>query len=656
MPDSDLKPIEIAAQDGTAGAAASAIRNLGQVKGAVEGLQGAMAQLSGASGSATSTLESAFSKIAGKLAGGALVVGLFATIKNARDSLAELGDRSEDLRLPAQLLNDMGLAAAQARVPVDKLNESMKFFAEVSKKDAEEAKDFYTALGNINQASAVAFKNAKTQEERLRIVGDAFRSTTDEVKRAQLGLQAFNTDNERALSVLAAGSAGLDEFKARAAALGVVIDEAMIRKSQDAQASMNVLATVLRDRVNIGVTELWQGVTSLVPDLKGLGETFGIATGPGRTFAEMIRATRVELANLSAWAEIAAAVIKNPFDSAARGAAIASALAKRETFDIKNNFLGLDAGLNDIGKKIEATARGAFKPRPKLNEEEGGEDAFGRAESQIRKRIALTDAETSTIGQNTAARERAKVVAELEEAAKRANIAAGEKNTEVTNEQRASIERLADAMAAATERQRRMKDQWEGINETFRYFGNVAGEAFDRLFDKTKSWGDFAVSTARNVAREMFNAALMGTGAFAKMFGTNSGSGGVGGIIGGIVSAFAGGGNPTGWATNPWSGAGAMAVPTFAGGGTIPAGGLALVSEHKRPRFLRAGSEPITVTPGEPGGGGQPIMISISLDGANGDEAVRRMAFEASQRAMQQALAQVPGIVVKTQAQSWRTQ
>lgn len=618
MSDSDLRPIEIAAHDGTGHAAASAVANLRNVKGAVDQLSGAMGQVSGASESAAAGMESAFTKIAGRLAGGALVVGLVAALKGARDQLADLGDRADDLRLPAQYLAEMEIAAAQARVPLEKLTAAQQFFAEVSKKDAEDAEDFYTALGNISKASAEAFKSAGSQIERQKIVGDAYRSTADEVKRAQLGLEAYGSDNERLLGVVNAGTEGLAQYRAKALELGVVIDEAMIKKAQDAQSTMNVLSTVIRDRVNIGINELVQAAPGLIAQLKDLGGAFGIASGPASTFTDIIRGTKEELAKLQFFAEFAGAGLQHMFgfiDRGAADAARAAAVARYEMNALKNSTLAVAAGIEeDIGKSsdpLKITVRPAFKPRPELNpDKDNDEDAFSRAESQIRKRIALTDAETATIGLNTEARERAKVVAELEEAAKRANIAAGEKNTEVTDEQRRSIEKLADAMLLAAKRQREAKTAWDGLNETARYFGNVVVDAFDVAMDKTKSWADFTIASARNVAKELLRAAITGEGAFAKLFGMASSNGGTGGIFGMLLSGLSGfKGSGPGVSDATFSGFSLpgtnAAVAKFAGGGQIPAGGLALVSEHKNPRFLRAGDEPITVTPGEPVGGGR---------------------------------------------------
>jgi hypothetical protein len=172
-----------------------------------------------------------------------------------------------------------------------------------------------------------------------------------------------------------------------------------------------------------------------------------------------------------------------------------------------------------------------------------------------------------------------------------------------------------------------MKDAWDGVNESARYFGNVTLNALDVLTDKTKSWADFTKSALRDLMKEFQRAALTGEGSFAKLFGTNSASGGTGGIFGALAGAFGigGGANPVvPGATNVVGIAGATPVPTFAEGGVIPAGGLALVSEHSAGggKFMRAGDEPITVTPGNvSSGGGYQDNRQFHFDASGADPA-----------------------------------
>jgi hypothetical protein len=201
----------------------------------------------------------------------------------------------------------------------------------------------------------------------------------------------------------------------------------------------------------------------------------------------------------------------------------------------------------------------------------------------------------------------------------------------VTAEQRVQINKLADAMFEAAKRQRETKNAWEGLNDTVRYFGNMAGDVLDVLTDKTKTWSDFTITAARNVAKELMRAAITGEGAFAKILGlASASSGGTGGLGGALVSLFKGSPSGASAASAPLSivgGAGSMPVPTFAGGGTVPPNTDFIYAEHSPdgPKYGRSGSRPIPVTPndlsGGPGDMHLNMPVTVNAPGASRDDA-----------------------------------
>lgn len=168
-------------------------------------------------------------------------------------------------------------------------------------------------------------------------------------------------------------------------------------------------------------------------------------------------------------------------------------------------------------------------------------NAFERAVFESNKRIAATDAETKTIGLNSEARERAKLVAELEESAKKANTQAGYQSAIVTDQQREKINKLADAMEAAGKRQRVAQEQFKSFNEALQMSGNIAVDFVDKLGDKTAKWNDMLQSVIGSLKKAAIQAALLGTGPLAGMFGTASTvTGGTGGIFGALGKMFGG--------------------------------------------------------------------------------------------------------------------
>jgi hypothetical protein len=267
-------------------------------------------------------------------------------------------------------------------------------------------------------------------------------------------------------------------------------------------------------------------------------------------------------------------------------------------------------------------------------------DAFDRAIDQANKRIAILSAETATIGQNSEAMERARVVAGLEEAAKRANTEAGKENTAVTAEQRIRIDETANAMLNAARASREQQTAFQGLNESLRFGGNQLVNVLDQATQKGFSFRDAMATVMRDVSRQMLQAAITGEGAFAKLFGSNSSNGGVGGILG----LFAGSSRSSelpGFGTSNFIGP----LPGNAGGTDNWRGGPTRINEEggeildlpKGTRII-----PHDVSKGMMGGVNAPVSIAIDARGA--DPAVEAR-FNAQIAGLKASL---PGVIVST--------
>lgn len=157
----------------------------------------------------------------------------------------------------------------------------------------------------------------------------------------------------------------------------------------------------------------------------------------------------------------------------------------------------------DVPVNVVRSGSGEDVDRETVIPKDKQKNVFDSAVFEANKRIAALDAETLSLGFNTDARERAKLVAELEEAAKKANTDAGFQNATVTDLQRQKINELADAMQAAT------RKQSQAHAELARFI--VEGRDFVKNFDHTaiaslnnfgSALGDIITGTA--TARDAF--------------------------------------------------------------------------------------------------------------------------------------------------------
>jgi len=201
----------------------------------------------------------------------------------------------------------------------------------------------------------------------------------------------------------------------------------------------------------------------------------------------------------------------------------------------------------------------------------------------------------------------------------------------LSKEQASTFLRVASSASEAATKLAETRRSFEGANEAMRYAGNQLVDILDQATQKGAKFGDIMASVLRNVAKQMMLAAITGEGAFAKMLGTASSTGGTGGIAGFLLGAFKGGGGSSTGVLAGGAELGFGGIGHAAEGGVIPAGGLAYVGEHgPNPRLLRAGGEPIMVTPNDvsgSSGGGNVVgqRTSIVIQGNADDSVIAKM-------------------------------
>lgn len=271
-----------------------------------------------------------------------------------------------------------------------------------------------------------------------------------------------------------------------------------------------------------------------------------------------------------------------------------------------------DAGEQPLAGAPRAEGKVALKDFPVNGKDKKTKkrDPFERAIDSANKRIAVLNAETATIGMNTAARERARIVAELEEAAKAKNAAAGMKNTEVTEAQRAKINEMADAMQNASQRNYELTQAFEAQNSVMQFAGEQTIDLIKTIGGTAEERANALKNVLNQVIDAMLKATLLGEGPLAGIFGTKSATGGVGGIFGLLAKTFAGG---------------------FATGGTIPSGKWGIVGE-RGPEFVTSGARPLSVTPNMSGGPQQIVNNNYTVHAPGATPEAMALAFKEIRR------------------------
>lgn len=189
-------------------------------------------------------------------------------------------------------------------------------------------------------------------------------------------------------------------------------------------------------------------------------------------------------------------------------------------------------------------------------------DDFQRETAAIEKRTRGFDNEREALGKSAIEAAKAEASFRLLEAAKKANVP-------VTDDLRAKVDTLSNAYAAAKVRLDETEEAQQRAANAQRYFGAAATDALGDLVIEGRSATEIFENLTKSILKAATQAALMGTGPLAGLFGSPANSNGSGGgILGSLLSGFSQ--NPTG----------------RAGGGPVYPGRAYTVGESGRETFV----------------------------------------------------------------------
>ena len=468
-------------------------------------------------------------RIDGALAGGigglkqaAAALAGFAGFRVVSDELKRLADVSDDAQkigITAELLQSLQFAAGQAGSSAEEMTRALTYFA----KEAGESGDKSSKLAALFRENGVALRDAKGEllpyndllERFARLVANA-GNAQDAAAIAAIG---FGKAGAGMVPVLRDIAGGLDAMQAKAKEAGVVVAESLVQQAgafDDAwsAAVLSVkakLATLVIEAANVGTA-----LAAAIRDAASSGpKDFGVDYDAlGNPIPRYQSAQPVPSSGYTTGGGIG----DIPNMEALREAARARALTALQ---------------RAAATKVPTTGGG------------GGDDttAYERETEAIEKKIAALEVERDTVGQTTAAREKAKMVLDLTTAAMKANEEAGLGANVVTDAQKVEIEALAakygqlkQSVEEAEKAQHRMIEALDAVRSTA---GSTLGTFLNdlaegtSLMDALRSAVDSVRTALLNAFANQLVAALLGptgtagTGFLGAIFGGGRAAGGV---------------------------------------------------------------------------------------------------------------------------------
>lgn len=526
------------------------------------------------------------------------VAALASVAQSAIKDAAAIGDLSDKLGISTDKLQELNYGAAQANMSFDDLGGGLLKFS----KNIGEAANHSGELYKILSLNGIAVTNAAGKQRPLNDLLNDFADLVKNAKSEQEGLAlvyaAFGKGSDGFLEMLRNGSSGLKDVEEAGRRAGIVIDEDLIRKAQefdDTWAAVMLSVKAHTEEATLKIAALLEGAGGAVQGiLKDANEAYNFAKKVASGVPT--NGTQVEPDGFGGFNIVDSRPSNNPM---ADPSAPVSASGKGNLGPVPSNKKPT------VLPDPEADARKKASDADKKRREKEAHDLAVRKAEAIKAVIEALALEEANLSRSNVQQ---RIANELKAAGTTADTKAGEQI--IAKVQAISLEDQAMESAAYTAEQLAEKQQafFDGIS----FLAETGVNAFDALIVQGQSLDDVLQNVLKSLVSATIQAAALGQGPLAGLFGTQSSSGGLGGLFGMLL----GGLNPSTPASIYHSGGtvgmGGLSRSVhpgmFSGAPRYHSGGIAGLQPGEMPAILQKG-EVVIPKGGMRGGGGLNVQI-----------------------------------------------
>jgi len=199
------------------------------------------------------------------------ILSVAGAISGAKAALADfdrIGKAAKSAGLDAEAWQEYSYAAELGGVSTEQFGQALNTFAKNAGTAAIGKGELVEKLRQLNPELLKNLQLAKDQEERLRLVADAIAKESDAARRAAIASAAFGDAGVKMVEMLKDGSAQLDATAVKARDLGLVIDRDLIARSEQLNDEFST-ATKIID------TQFKQALVDLAPVMIGAAQLAG---------------------------------------------------------------------------------------------------------------------------------------------------------------------------------------------------------------------------------------------------------------------------------------------------------------------------------------------------------------------------------------------
>jgi hypothetical protein len=190
---------------------------------------------------------------------------LAALVDRSLSAADAIGETASKIGIGVEALQELRFAASLAGVEQQTLDMALQRFvrrvAEATNGTGE-AKDALARMGITLRDQSGSLRRS---EDLLGDVADAFARIEDPAERVRLAFKLFDSEGVALINLLQDGSGALEEMRERARALGIVLDEDLVRDAGRARDELDTLAQVISANLTRAALE----AAPVIADLSG---------------------------------------------------------------------------------------------------------------------------------------------------------------------------------------------------------------------------------------------------------------------------------------------------------------------------------------------------------------------------------------------------
>ena len=193
---------------------------------------------------------------------------LATSVKAAADRMGDLADAADSIGITTDALQELRYAAQMSGVQQDTLQQALVVLSKNLGDAAgggSAAKDSLNALGlSASQLASVPLPKS------LEIIADRIAAVENPMQRAALAADLFGKSGVKMINMLSEGSDGLTRMREEAQAMGVVIDEDIIRQAEEAGDKLDAMSSVISSNLSVALINLAPILISTAQAIAGL--------------------------------------------------------------------------------------------------------------------------------------------------------------------------------------------------------------------------------------------------------------------------------------------------------------------------------------------------------------------------------------------------